>query len=268
MFLKFFLIICAISICVACKEKAIRTLKEPVLGMEFVQVPSGTFKMGATDPSMNSDLINEVTISREFWLGKTEVTQKHWQMIMGKEELHPEKPSPFRNTNPNYPIVSISYFDVEKFLIRLNSLSENYQFRLPTETEWEYACRSGTTTPFYFGSSIDSSLVNFNAEIPSNYSFIGTSPGHPVPVASYAPNAWGLFDMHGNVWEWVSDWYETYPEKGNSNPLGPETGKEKVIRGGSWYFGADFATSFSRRRHEPRLWGFSIGFRLVCEKKP
>ncbi len=199
---------------------------EPITGMEFVLIPGG----GSLE-------------SEDFWLASTEVTQEQWFRIMGNKELHPEKPSPFRNINKQYPIVSISYFDSQLYLEKLNKLSGKYHFRLPTEAEWEYACRAGTTTPFSYGEHISDSLVNF-----------GNNVGHPMPVGSYPPNPWGLFDMHGNVWEWVSDWYT------------PKS-KEKVIRGGSWYFGADNAKSSSRRSHEPGLWGFSIGFRIVCEKK-
>ena len=254
-------------ITVSCQKKTILTLKEPVLGMEFVHISKGSFLMGASDINDDSKSIHKVNISRDFWLGKTEVTQIQWQKIMGNEEVHSEKPSPFRCVNPNYPIVSVSYFDVEIFLERLNQLSDEYYFRLPTEAEWEYACRAGTTTPFSYGLTLEDTLANFNAKIPSIYSSLGNYLEHPTPVGSYAPNQWGLYDMHGNVWEWVSDWYGPYSKEDATDPIGPKHGKEKVIRGGSWYFGADFAKSSSRRIHEPGLWGFSIGFRIVCKKK-
>lgn len=244
-------------------------MKEPVLGMEFMLVPKGRFLMGAhkTSEKQASETLHEVTISKDFWLGKNEVTQKQWQKIMGDEELHPEKPSPFRDENPDYPVVSVSYLDVEKFLERLNGLSDEYHFRLPTEAEWEYACRAGTTTPFSYGIRLSDTIANYNASIPSGHSALGKFTEHPEPVGSYAPNAWGLHDMHGNVWEWVSDWYAPYLKEAVADPKGPVHGTEKIIRGGSWYFGADNARSSYRRTHEPGLWGFSIGFRIVCEKK-
>ena len=254
---------------VSCEKRPVSTMKEPVLGMEFILIPKGSFKMGGleNDDGTMSETQHEVTLSKDFWLGKTEVTQNQWQQIMGTQEIHPEKPSPFRGDHPEYPVVSISYFDVERFLDKLNEVSHAYHFRLPTEAEWEYACRAGTTTPFSHGSILDDTLANFNAKVPSKYAASGKFLEHPTPVAFYAPNPWGLYDMHGNVWEWVSDWHGPYAKEKLTDPEGPAYGKEKIIRGGSWFFGADHARSANRRTHEPKLWGFSIGFRIVCEKK-
>ncbi|WP_340076851.1 formylglycine-generating enzyme family protein [Leptobacterium sp. I13] len=243
-------------------------MKDPVLGMKFIRIPKGSFQMGSHkyNDTINAELLHKVIISKDYWLSQTEVTQNQWQKIMGNEEIHPEKPSPFRNTNPNYPIVSISYFDIEIFLNKLNVLSNEYHFRLPTEAEWEYACRAGTKTPFSYGLYLTDTLANYNAEIASKYSVSGAYHGSPKPVRSYPPNQWGLYDMHGNVWEWVSDWYGPYPKEEITDPKGASYGKEKVLRGGSWYFGAENAKSSHRKTHEPGLWGFSIGFRIVCEK--
>jgi len=237
--------------------------------MEFVLIPQGSFLMGdpdKKDSGSSKEVLHEVSISRDFWLARMEVTQEQWKKIMGEKELHPEKPSPFHNGNPHYPVVSISFFDIQSFLAELNKSSKETHFRLPSEAEWEYACRAGSTTPFSFGSILSDSLANFNAEILSTCSTPGNYVGHPMPVGSYPPNQWGLFDMHGNVWEWVSDWYVPFSEGQVADPQGPKFGKQKVIRGGSWYFGAENAQSFTRRLHEPDLWGFSIGFRIVCEK--
>ena len=250
-----------------CRTEKTSTLKEPILGMEFIRIKSGDFYMGDYENKDETQTLHKVYITKDFWIGKTEITQEQWQKIMGKNELHPQKPSPFRNDNSEYPIVSVSYFDIEIFLKKLNEISSEYQFRLPTEAEWEYACRAGTKTPFSFGSCLVDSLANFNAKVPNKYSALGIYLGHPMPVGSYAPNQWGICDMHGNVWEWVSDWYEPYTNKKVTDPKGPKDGKEKVIRGGSWYFGAENAKSSHRRTHEPKLWGFSIGFRIICEKK-
>ncbi len=250
-----------------CKNETLFVLKEPVMGMEFIKIKKGEFLMGDYENLKDSETLHEVKITYDYWLGKTEVTQGQWQRIMGYKELHPQKPSPFRNLNHEYPIVSISYFDIEVFLDKLNDLSTKYQFRLPTEAEWEYACRAGTKTPFSCGALIYDSLANYNAVKPSKYTPSGTYRGSPEPVGSFLPNQWGLYDMHGNVWEWVSDWYAPYTKESVTNPKGPKDGIEKVIRGGSWYFGAENAKSSFRRTHEPKLWGFSIGFRIICEKK-
>ena len=253
-----------------CKQTESLTFwREPLTGMEFVLIPEGSFLMGThlRNDTSSVEIPHKVTISKDFWLARTEVTQQQWQIIMGAEETHPKKPSPFRNTNPHYPIVSISNFDIQKFLEILNKLSTTNTFRLPTEAEWEYACRAGTTTPFSTGFHISDAQANFNAEIASDYSTLGNYIGHPMPVASYPPNSMGLYDMHGNVWEWVSDWYAPYSSEQAIDPQGPQAGRKKVIRGGSWYFGANNALSSTRRTHEPELWGFSIGFRIVCERQ-
>ena len=216
---------------------------------------------------LKSDTQHLVTLTHDFWLARTEVTLKQWRKVMGDFELHPEKPNPFSKDNPQYPVVSISYNDVEQFLQKMEELSPGNRFRLPTEAEWEYACRAGTSSNYFTGSHISDSEANFSAEYPSAFSPIGKDVGHPTPVGSYSPNPWGLYDMHGNVWEWVSDWYAPYSSDQAFDPKGPQDGTEKVIRGGSWYFGADSARSFFRGTHSPQLWGFSIGFRIVCEKE-
>jgi formylglycine-generating enzyme required for sulfatase activity len=235
--------------------------------MEFVHIQKGSFQMGDHEIDNGAVSVHKARISKDYWLGKTEVTQYQWSKIMGDEEIHPEKPSPFRGVNPNYPVVSVSYYDIEVFLEKLNELSNGYKFRIPTEAEWEYACRAGTRTPYSYGSFLADTLANYDAEIHSKYSFTGSYIGHPKPVGSYPPNQWGLYDMHGNVFEWVSDWYVPYSRKKVTDPSGPTSGTKKVIRGGSWYFGAENAKSSHRRTHKPELWGFSIGFRIVCEKE-
>jgi len=260
-FLWFFLVL------VGCQNERFLVLKEPLLGMEFIKIKKGSFLMGDRQNLNDSERIHEVHLTYDYWLGKTEVTQAQWRQLMGDAELHPEKPSPFRNMNPDFPIVSISYHDIELFLEKLNDVSTDYQFRLPTEAEWEYACRAGSKTPFSYGTKLTNRLANYNASFKSKYSEEGIFLRSPTPVGSYPANQWGLYDMHGNAWEWVSDWYAPYAADPVINPTGPDTGKEKIIRGGSWYFGAAYAKSSSRRIHEPQLWGFSIGFRLVCEKR-
>ena len=265
-FLAFLLVVLS---CLIAFDKPITLWKEPFTGMEFVLIPKGTFYMGnpnVLDDDQNFEKQHLVTISKDFWLGRMEVTQEQWNKVMGDRELHPEKPNPFRTDNPKYPVVSVSYFDVETFLRKLETLSPGNRFRLPTEAEWEYACRAGTTTNYSFGDSISLEQVNFKDKRTGDFIAVGRAGGHPQAVGSYSPNSWGLYDMHGNVWEWVSDWYAPYPIEKVTDPMGPNNGKEKVMRGGSWYFNADHAKSYYRGTHPPQLWGFSIGFRIVCEK--
>ena len=267
-----FLLIYLVIFLTACNNNQTKTFShwvEPYTGLEFILIPKGSFYMGnslSRLDSSNNEFLHLVTISHDFWLARMEITQEQWQKVMGDEELHPDKPNPFCKDNPGYPVVSKSFYDVINFIKRLNTLSSGNRFRLPSEAEWEYACRAGTLSSFYTGTNIFDTLANFNAKIPSIYSDIGRNIGHPTEVGSYPSNQWGLYDMHSNVWEWVSDWYGQYSSKEEINPQGPPTGTLKVIRGGSWYFGADNARSSTRGTHDPQLWGFSIGFRIVCEK--
>ena len=129
--------------------------------------------MGDHEAGNGANPPHRVKISQDFWLGKTEVTQDQWSGIMGNQEIHPDKPSPFRGVNPDYPVVSVSYLDIERFLEKLNERSEGFRFRIPTEAEWEYACRAGTNTPFSYGKYLSDTLANYNAEIPSEYSVPG-----------------------------------------------------------------------------------------------
>jgi formylglycine-generating enzyme required for sulfatase activity len=202
-----------------------------------------------------------VTLTRGFWLGRTEVTRAQWERVMGPAELHPDKPNPFRHLDADLPMVSVSYADVQVYLRRLEALAPGERFRLPTEAEWEYACRAGTTTAFSTGARLPRSRAAFDDRS-------GAFPSRPVRVGSYPANPWGVHDMHGNVWEWTSDWYGPYPASPVAGPRPPAERALKVIRGGSWAFGADSARSACRYHHDPRHWGYSLGFRLVWVRDP
>ena len=239
--------------------------EDPITGMRFVHVLKGRFIMGDLDATDKE--VCEVKIEENFWMGETEVTQEIWDQIMGTEELHPEKPSPFKGIHPKFPVVSISYEDVQNFLDKLNQLANNNHFRLPTEAEWEYACRAGTTTAFSFGPQLHDTLANYNAKIDSKFSKGTKYRKQPSPVGTFSPNAWGLYDMHGNVWEWVNQNYSpelSYCRQQNDDSTNAAL---KVLKGGSWYFSADNARAASRRKHHIADWGFSIGFRVVREER-
>jgi formylglycine-generating enzyme required for sulfatase activity len=162
-------------------------------------------------------------------------------------------------------MLSISYDEVERFLRRLEARAPGNHFRLPTEAEWEYACRAGSTTAFHTGTQLAESQANFDGR----FAYAGASPqgfrGQPLPVGRTPPNAWGLQEMHGNVWEWTADWYGPYPKEAVSDPHGPAQGTQKVLRGGSWAFPAGCARSATRYPHAPGDLGYSIGFRVVWE---
>jgi formylglycine-generating enzyme required for sulfatase activity len=214
--------------------------------MRFVRIPAGTFVMGSPMSEAgrrNDETQHRVVISRSFYMSATEVTQAQWKTVMGSS------PSFFRDGVPELPVERVTWYDVQAFLQRLSAHGGGH-FRLPTEAEWEYACRAGTSTEYAFGGRLSTEAANYN--------------GHrPMRVASYRANRWGLYDMHGNVWEWCADEYCPYPDHQVRDPVNRCGSRYKVIRGGSWYFDAGSARSALRYTHEPQWRGFSIGFRVV-----
>jgi formylglycine-generating enzyme len=247
-----------LTVCSCAKEK---TFTEGLTGMRFVHIPAGEFAMGspANEPGHQKDeTLHRVVISRPFYLGATEVTQRQWQAVMGYN------PSAFPASGPDAPVERVSWNQVQEFVRRLNR-RVNGRFRLPTEAEWEYACRAGTATPYSFGMRITTEQANYDGRYPLPGQPAGVFREATAPAASYPPNRWGLYDMHGNVWEWCADEYCPYPAGAVRDPFNSCRSPYKVIRGGSWYFGADSARSALRYTHEPQLSGFSIGFRLACD---
>lgn len=234
---------------------------EPLTGLEFVLIKSGRFTMGSPvgEPGRQDDeTAHEVVLSRDFYLSATEVTQRQWVAVMGYN------PSTFRKAGLDAPVEQVNWHEVQTFLARL-SAHNKARFRLPTEAEWEYACRAGTTTAYAFGDRLAATGANYDGRYPLPGQAAGTFRGMTIPVRSFRPNAWGLYDMHGNVWEWCADEHCPYPDGAATDPVNACGSKYKVIRGGSWYFGADSARSALRYTHEPQLRGFSIGFRVVRE---
>ena len=232
------------------------------LGMTFVKIPAGTFMMGAPDNEPD-DLSgyegpqHQVTISKDFEIQTTEVTQSQWVSVMGsnpssfqKSENCPEEFTTINNIPmcPNYPIAPVSWDDAQAFISKLNAKTDGFRYRLPTEAEWEYAARAGTTGA-YAGD------LNAMAWYHNNW---------PHPVGKKQPNAWGLFDMHGNVWEWTGDWYGKYSATPVTDPVGPSSGSIRVIRGGGWYSTAQFCRSAYRMLNPPgSRYDGSLGFRLL-----
>ena len=208
------------------------------IGMEFVRIPAGSFEMG--DSSLEP--IHTVIISQEFYMGRTAVTQAQWLAVMGSN------PSKFKHSN-NCSVESVSWEDVQIFIRQLDAKGEG-TFRLPTEAEWEYSCRAGTTGDY--AGDLDS-MAWYNAN----------SGNKPHEVATKEPNGWGLYDMHGNVWEWTADWYGDYPSGIVSDPRGASSGSERVLRGGSWNHDDIFARSAKRDYYSPLYESYDLGFRLV-----
>jgi len=220
------------------------------IGMTFVRIPAGSFMMG--NPSSESgryfeETPHRVTLTKPFYMQTTEVTQGQWKAVMGSN------PSHFSDCGDNCPVEQVSWNDCQEFLRKLNQREGNGTYRLPTEAEWEYACRAGTTGPYY-------------TDLDRAGWYDGNSGNRTHPVAQKTPNAWGLYDMHGNVWEWCQDWHEDYPGGSVTNPEGPSSGAYRVIRGGSWHSIARSCRSAFRSFLTPDLRGSYFGFRVAWTK--
>jgi formylglycine-generating enzyme len=192
-------------------------------------LPPGRFLMGSPkdEPERDDDeRQHPVVLTRGFWLGETAVTQALWQAVTG------ENPSGF--TGPDLPVESVSWDDCQGFLRKLAALAPGLHPRLPTEAQWEYACRAGTRTPFSFGADLDTGQANYNGDYLYNNGPKGEFRRRTLPVGSFAPNAWGLYQMHGNLLEWCADWFGPYPAGEVTDPVGPEQAPGRVVRGGSW----------------------------------
>lgn len=226
-----------------------KTWEQPTIKYSLNLIPDGNFNSGfcAGNQVFGSNKVES------FWMGVTEVTQEQWKLIMGDFELHPEKPSPFWGVDSNFPKVSISHHDIERFLDSLNART-GIKFRLPSKMEWEYACLANSTTSYHFGNTISNAMANYNSEYQAPSSELAQSLKGPSRVMSYSPNRWGLYDMHGNVYEWTST---RYPDE---SPF-----ESFYIKGGSWAFGAKRAETCNQVGHGSKDWGYSIGFRLAAD---
>ena len=227
------------------------------IGMEFVLIPGGTFWIGSADDdedaSDSEKPCHEVIISRQFYLGKYPVTQAQWKTVMGN--------NPSRCEGEKCPVETVSWNDVQEFIRKLNKMEGHGRYRLPTEAEWEYVCRAGSTTAYCFGNDRDKL---------GDYAWYGDNSRHwkngeygTHPVGKKKPNAWGLYDMHGNVWEWVQDWYGEYRDGSVKDPQGPSAGESRVLRGGSWFNHAKCCRSVSRGGRSPDSRCDDYGFRLA-----
>lgn len=230
------------------------------IGMEFVRISSGTFMMGSptSEKDRDSDEIqHQVTISKDFYLGKYEVTQGQWKALMGNN------PSKFSSCD-DCPVEQVSWEDVQECIKKLNA-KDSGTYRLPTEAEWEYAARAGTTTAFAFGDNLSSSQANFDGNYPYGNAEKRKYLEKTVEVRSYQPNAWGLYDMHGNVGEWCANWAgeEYYASSSSVDPTRPNSGSVRVFRGGSWYSYGSSLRSAQRNRNLPSRRNYYIGFRLL-----
>ena len=221
------------------------------IGMQFKLIPAGEFLMGSPGdaPDKSADEIpqHRVRITKPFYLGINEVTQEQYEEVMDKN------PSKFKGSS--LPVETVSWEDATQFCKKLSELDGKNNYRLPTEAEWEYACRAGTTTRYSCGDELDSDCAWFS----------GNSGNQTHPVGEKRPNAWGFYDMHGNVLEWCSDWYDSdyYGSSPSADPTGPSTGSNRVIRGGSWDLNAGLCRSANRNGRRPDRRYDSLGFRVA-----
>jgi formylglycine-generating enzyme required for sulfatase activity len=247
------------------------------VGMRFVRIPRGTFAMGSPSPERfrgDDEWLHEVQISRPFYLGEIEVTQRQYQAVMGKN------PSFFTATGggavkvrpkeaPLLPVECVSWDDAIAFCEALGNRDDERavkrRYRLPTEAEWEWACRAGSKMAFCYGNSVTSTEANFNGFAPYGKIRSGPFLGTTWTGGAYKANAFGLYDMHGNVAEWCADWYDAdyYRRSPRIDPHGPAWGTEHVVRGGGWTNTARSCRSAARHHFPPEFAGYNIGFRVV-----
>lgn len=242
----------------------------------FRWIQPGTFTMGspqsekdellASVPNsrlgwFSGEVQHQVTLTQSFWLADSACTQALWQTITGTNPAH------FKDS-PLNPVEKVSWDDCQRFLATLNGRVSGGGFRLPSEAQWEYACRAGTSTAFSFGSTITPEQVNYHGSFPFGGAARGLYRQKTVPVKSLPPNAWGLYEMHGNVWQWCNDWYGVFSGSAERDPTGPSSGSKHVHRGGCWSHDAWGCRSAARNWDAPDYRYAVLGFRIAAQATP
>ncbi|NJO74943.1 MAG: formylglycine-generating enzyme family protein [Leptolyngbyaceae cyanobacterium RM1_406_9] len=241
------------------------------LGLDMVLVPSGTFIMGSPnnepDHSDDEEPQHEVTVA-QFFMGRYPITQAQWGFVARLPQVNRElDPTPSRFNGGDRPVEQVSWYEAVEFCDRLSQHTGKH-YRLPSEAEWEYACRAGTMSPFHFGETITPDLANYNGDYTYGDGLKGVYRKETTPVGSFGfANAFGLYDMHGNVWEWCQDhWYSNYegaPTDGSAW-LSDEEDANRTLRGGSWNYAPWDCRSAYRNSYSPDNRNDSFGFRVVC----
>jgi formylglycine-generating enzyme required for sulfatase activity len=265
-------------------QQTIHYFAEPLPGilkpLNMVFIPGGTFLMGSPEDEegrSNNESPQHLVKVPSFFMSEFLITQAHWAVVAQMPQIKKAleiNPSYFQGHN--HPVETISWFDAEEFCERL-SLQTRRKYRLPTEAEWEYACRAGTETPFHFSEAITTDLANYNGmddtESGRSVSF-GQRPkviyrAKTTPVDEFYPNAFGLYDMHGNVWEWCSNhWHSDYGRVPITDVIawsGEDVGSPRIMRGGSWYDNPRYCRSAFRTYNNPATRSYNIDFRIVCD---
>ncbi|MDZ4199776.1 MAG: formylglycine-generating enzyme family protein, partial [Kiritimatiellia bacterium] len=242
----------------------------PTTGEEWKALSDGqdSFLMGSPETETGRNRFQErqrrVRLDRGFWMGQFEVTQAQWESVMGYN------PSECRSAGPEAPVERVSWNDAQVFIRKLNATAAppGMSFRLPADAEWEYACRAGSATAFHFGNTLDATQANFDGEFPYGKAKLGEYRKKTTPAGTFPPNAWGLHDMHGNVWEWCEDHSIKALLEGTIDPL-PELPPDlpRIVRGGSWFGSALLCRSAYRSNAQyAHQRASNIGFRLVLQE--
>ncbi|MBN2444116.1 MAG: formylglycine-generating enzyme family protein [Spirochaetales bacterium] len=224
----------------------------------FRWIGPGEFTMGSPKEErerLSEETPHHVKLTHGYWMAETTCTQELWEAVMGS--------NPSRFKGKQLPVEWVSWDDCKKFILNINTMIPGLELRLPTEAEWEYACRAGTATPFSFGETITTDQVNYNGNYPYNKGKKGKYREKTVKVNELPCNAWGLYQMHGNVREWCDDWYGEYGTGTAIDPKGPEKGVNRVMRGGGWIDDAGDARSADRSSRTLSYRDYYVGFRLA-----
>jgi formylglycine-generating enzyme required for sulfatase activity len=253
--------------------KFFREKLDDAVGLDMMLIPGGSFKMGSPEDEIDrspDESLHDVTVPT-FCMGKYPITQAQWQVVANSNpELNTHS---FRFTGVELPADNVSWDEATKFCVALSTLTQR-TYRLPSEAEWEYACRAGTTTPFHFGKTITTDLANYDGTDDKNNKWSGSYGKGPkgiyrrqtTPVGTFPPNAFGLYDMHGNVWEWCQDtWHSNYDGAPNDGSawIDENDNDYHILRGGSWVVNPQFCRSAFRNHNCFR--DYDVGFRVVCE---
>jgi formylglycine-generating enzyme required for sulfatase activity len=252
------LIVGALAVTAACVAHPGAKIRDDASGIELVRLPAGEFVMGTPENEAGrepQEIAHRVRLTKAFYLGVTEVTQRQWSAIMNGN------PSHFTACGPECPVERVNFHEVEAFIAKLNARSGG-GFRLPTEAEWEYACRAGGSAPFGARRTLSAADANIDGRFPYGAAAAPESAG-TMRVGRFRANAFGLRDMSGNVWEWTADWHCPYPAEAATDPIGRCESPHRVIRGGSWKFDGNSARCGLRYTHRPQDRGFSLGFRVA-----
>ena len=240
------------------------------VSLEMVLIPAGSFVMGSSEDELERTKAegpkHRVSVP-SFFMGHYPITQAQWRVVASLEPIERElEANPSKFTGDDRPVERVTWHDAMEFCARLSKLTGE-EYRLPSEAEWEYACRAGTTTPFFFGESISADLANYNARTVFGEGAKGEYRQKTTPVGNFYANAFGLSDMHGNVWEWCLDhWHETYegaPTDGSAWVTGGDE-ELRILRGGSWYDSPRLCRSDYRYGDDPDIRDDPVGFRVVC----